>query len=131
MDLETRALAGVVINRALERDDAVENVFLARRPALSAALAGMVDQENRFASGALTQAPGLNRSPTVGFILSQGAADRREVVDDDQLGIRDNAVVKALRRRIGEIGEPVRLEIGRNESEMVLRRVKVGAGYDG
>jgi len=43
---EARAFGGVIVDGPLERDHAVENVFLARCSSLAAALAGMMDQQH-------------------------------------------------------------------------------------
>ena len=84
--------AGIVrtldeVIRPLELDDDIHHVFLLVAAALLALLVGVVNEHHGNAAFAELNRPLLNRSPTVAFVLIAGTYERRDVVDEDDLGI--------------------------------------------
>src|SRR5271170_5076389 len=92
MQIKPSTLLGTVIIRPAQRDYTVEHVFAARRAALLAALASMMDEQHASTGAPVRQRPSLHREPGLGLILFARADQRRDVVDDDQLGIADHGI---------------------------------------
>ena len=65
-----------------------------------------MDKDGRSARRPLRQRPTLQRPEAIGFVLPQAACDRREVIDDDELGIGDGGFIEPLRLGVGKSGNP-------------------------
>ena len=98
---EAGALVGLVVRRLPQRDHAVEHVLFPGCAALRPRLAAVVDDQHGLAGAALCKQPALDWRPAIGVVLLQAAAERREVVDDHEVGVRDDVGIELLRRWVG------------------------------
>jgi hypothetical protein len=121
---EPCAVAGVVINRPLQGDDAIQYVFLPARTVLATDLTRMMNKQHRFPGRSLTQASTLNRPPTIGLVLTKTSTDRAQIIDDDKLRIGDYVIVKPLRCWVRKVKQSIRLQVRRDETKMALWRFK-------
>jgi hypothetical protein len=61
----------------------------------------------------------LDGTPAIGLVFPQRAANRGEVVDDDQIGGFDHVVIELLAFLAGKIGQAIRLKIGSNQLQAI------------